>query len=79
MSYGWVGAVCPANDADTIQAAFGGYHMENQAVWDFQIPDEDAEIGSVPTDGGGHKPEAEMDRLSKIEWQDQDKIEKIIT
>ena len=65
------------------------YRVEKQAVRDIQLPDEDAEIGPVPTDGGGHKPEAELDRLSNIlkefndrfgniEWQDQDKIEMII-
>ena len=65
------------------------YRVEKQAVRDIQLPDEDAAIGPVPTDGGGHKPEAELDRLSNIlkefndrfgniEWQDQDKIEMII-
>ena len=65
------------------------YRVEKQAVREIQLLDEDAEIGPVPTDGGGHKPEAEMERLSNIlsefndrfgniEWQDQDKIEKII-
>ena len=65
------------------------YRVEKQAVQDIQLPDEDAEIGPVPTDGGGQKPEPEMDRLSNIirdfndhfgniEWKDQDKIEKVI-
>ena len=65
------------------------YRVEKQAVRDIQLPDEDAEIGPVPTDGGGHKPEPEMDRLSNIlkefndrfgniEWKDLDKIERII-
>ena len=65
------------------------YRVEKQAVRDIQLPDEDAAIGPVPTDGGRHKPEAELDRLSNIlkefndrfgniEWQDQDKIEMII-
>ena len=27
-----------------------------------QLPDEDAEIEPVPTDGGGRKPEPELDR-----------------
>ena len=46
-------------------------------------------IGPVPTEGGGQKPEAEMDRLSNIlrefndrfgniEWKDRDKIEQVI-
>ncbi len=65
------------------------YRVEKQAVQDIQLPDEDAEIGPVPTDGGGQKPEPEMDRLSSIirdfndrfgniEWKDQDKIKKVI-
>ena len=65
------------------------YRVEKQAVRDIQLPDEDAEIGPVPTDGGGHKPEPELDRLSNIlkefndrfgniEWKDLDKIERII-
>ena len=65
------------------------YRVEKQAVQDIQLPDEDAEIEPVPTDGGGQKPEPEMDRLSiiirdfsdrygNIEWQDRDKIEKVI-
>ncbi len=66
------------------------YRVEKQAVREIQLPDEDAEIEPAPTDGGGHRPEAEMERLSNIlrefnerfgniAWQDQDKIEKIIT
>ncbi|MXX34906.1 MAG: type I restriction endonuclease subunit R [Gemmatimonadetes bacterium] len=65
------------------------YRVEKQAVRDIQLPDEDAEIGPVPTDGGGQKPEAELDRLSNIlrefndrfgniEWRDHDKIEQVI-
>ncbi len=66
------------------------YRVEKQAVRAIQLADEDAEIGPAPTDGGGHRPEAEMERLShilrefndrfgNIAWQDQDKIGKIIT
>ncbi len=65
------------------------YRVEKQAVQDIQLPDEDAEIGPVPTEGGGQQPETEMDRLSNIlrefndrfgniEWKDHDKIEKVI-
>ena len=65
------------------------YRVEKQAVQDIQLPDEDAEIEPVPTDGGGHKPDPEMDRLSNIvrdfndrfgniAWNDQDKIERFI-
>ena len=65
------------------------YRVEKQAMQDIQMSDENAEIGPVPTDGGGQKPELGMDRLSNIvrefndrfgniEWKDQDKIEKVI-
>ncbi len=66
------------------------YRVEKQAAQDIQLPDQDAEIEPVPTDGGGQMPEPEMDRLSNIlqdfnnrfgniEWRDQDKIEQVIT
>ena len=65
------------------------YRVEKQAVQDIQLPDEDAEIEPVSTSGGGQKPEREMERLSNIirefndrfgniDWKDQDKIEKVI-
>ena len=66
------------------------YRVEKQAMQEIQLPDEDAEIDPVPTEGGGQKPEPEMDQLSSIirefnnrfgniDWKDQDKIEKVIT
>ena len=66
------------------------YRVEKQAVQDIQLPDEDAEVGPVPTEGGGGRPEAELDRLSNIlrefndqfgniKWKDRDKIERVIT
>ena len=65
------------------------YRVEKQAMLDIQLPDEDAEIDPVPTEGGGHKPEPEMERLSNIirefnerfgsiEWKDQDRIQKVL-
>ena len=65
------------------------YRVEKQAVRDIQLPDEDAEITPVPTEGGGQKPEPEMDRISNIirefnglhgniEWKDRDRIQKVI-
>ena len=65
------------------------YRVEKQAVQDIQLPDENAEIEPVTPEGGGQKPEPEMDKLSNIvsefndrfgniEWKDQDKIEKVI-
>ncbi len=51
---------------------------------------EDAEIEPVPTTGGGHKSEPELDRLSNIlkafneqfgnvPWEDADRVHKLIT
>ncbi len=86
----------PAPDEDDLSKGIleaidmDSYRVEKQAVRDIQLPDEDGEIGPVPTEGGGQKPEPEMDRLSNIirefndrfgaiDWKDQDKIEKVIT
>ena len=66
------------------------YRVEKQAVQDIQLPDKGAEIGPVPTEGGGQKPVPEMDPLSKIindfndrfgniEWKDQDKINTVLS
>ena len=63
------------------------YRVEKKAMQKIILPDEDAEIGPVPTDGGGSSPEPEMDRLSNIirefndlfgdtEWEDADRIRK---
>ncbi|HRP03822.1 MAG TPA: DEAD/DEAH box helicase family protein, partial [Opitutaceae bacterium] len=42
------------------------YRAEKKAMIAIALPDADAEIEPVPTSGGGHKPEPEMDRLSNI-------------
>ena len=42
------------------------YRAERQAAIRIALPDEDAEIGPVPTSGGAHKAEPELDRLSNI-------------
>lgn len=66
------------------------YRVEKQAAVKIQLPDEDAEIGPVPTEGGGRKPEPELDRLSNIlktfndhfgniPWTDADRVHKLIT
>lgn len=66
------------------------YRVEKQAMMKIQLPDEDAEIGAVPTEAGGHKAEPEMDRLSNIiktfndqfgniSWSDSDRVHKLIT
>ncbi len=61
------------------------YRVEKQAAVKIQLPDADAEIEPVPTSGGGHKPEPELDRLSNIlktfndqfgniSWTDADRV-----
>jgi type I restriction enzyme R subunit len=42
------------------------YRAEKKAAMRIGLPDADAEIGPVPTSGGGRKPEPELDRLSNI-------------
>ena len=42
------------------------YRVEKKAAMKIALADEDAEIEPVPTDGGGRKPEPELDRLSNI-------------
>ncbi len=65
------------------------YRAEKQAAQEILLPDEDAQIDPVPAEGGGQKPEPEMDRLSNIirqfndlfgniDWRDQDKIVLVI-
>jgi len=66
------------------------YRVEKQAAARIQLPDADAEIEPVPTTGGRHKPEPELDRLSNIlktfndqfgniPWTDADRVHKLIT
>ena len=65
------------------------YRPEVQAAIAITLPDQNAEIGPVPTSGGGSKPEPELDHLSNIvralndqfgniDWKDGDKIRKVI-
>ncbi len=42
------------------------YRVEKKAVMKIALADEDAKIEPAPADGGGHKPEPELDRLSNI-------------
>jgi len=64
--------------------------VEKQAAMKIQLPEADAEIEPMPTTGGGHKPEPELDRLSNIlktsndqfgniPWTDADRVHKLIT
>jgi type I restriction enzyme R subunit len=66
------------------------YRIEKQASMHIRLPDADAEIGPVPTSGGGHKPEPELDRLSNIlqvfndlfgniPWADADRVWRKVT
>ena len=66
------------------------YRAEKQQVRKIQLADEDAEIGPVPVEDGGHKPEPELellsaiirdfnDRFGNIAWTDEDKIQQVIT
>ena len=65
------------------------YRVEKKAAIQILLPDQDAEIEPVPTDGGGFIPEPELDRLSNIlksfndqfgniPWTDADRIHKLI-
>jgi len=65
-------------------------HVEKRSAMQIQLADEDAEIEPIPTAGGGHKPEPELDRLSSIirafneqfgniQWSDADRVHKLIT
>jgi type I restriction enzyme R subunit len=65
------------------------YRIEKQAAQRVQLTDQDAEIDPVPTDGGGHRTEPELERLSNIirsfndlfgniTWADTDRIRRLI-
>ena len=66
------------------------YRVEKRAMQKIALLDEDAEIDPVPTTGGSHRPEPELDRLSNIlkvfnehfddiAWQDADRVQRLIT
>ena len=66
------------------------YRAEKRAMQQIMLPDEGAEIEPVPTTGGGHRPEPELDRLSNIlrvfndlfgdiDWDDADRVRQLIT
>ncbi|MBM3992514.1 MAG: type I restriction endonuclease subunit R, partial [Planctomycetes bacterium] len=66
------------------------YRVEKKAVAKILLPDAEAEVGPVPTTGGGFKPEPKLDRLSNIlktfndqfgniTWADKDRVHKLIT
>jgi len=66
------------------------YRVEVQSAISIKLPDQDSEIGPVPTSVGGGLREPEIDLLSNIiktfndqfgniDWKDADKINKVIT
>lgn len=66
------------------------YRVEKKASMKIQLPDEDAEIEPAPAEGGGRRPEPELDRLSNIlrsfnemwgnvPWTDRDRVQRLIT
>ena len=65
------------------------YRVEKNAAMQILLPDQDAEIEPVPTTGGGHKSEPQLEKLSNIlksfndqfgniPWTDADRIYKKI-
>ena len=65
------------------------YRVEKQAMQKILLPDEDAEIGPVPTSTGGSRPDPELDQLSNIlrtfnehfgdiQWEDVDRVRQLI-
>ncbi len=66
------------------------YRVEKQAAMKIALSDDNVEIDPVPTSGGGHKPESELERLSNIikafndhfgniEWTDEDRVQRLIS
>jgi type I restriction enzyme R subunit len=66
------------------------YRAEKRAAAKLALPDADAEIPPVPTEGGGRKPEPELERLSNIlrqfndlfgniPWTDADRVRRLVT
>ncbi len=65
------------------------YRVEKNAAMQILLPDQNAEIEPVPTTGGGHKSEPQLEKLSNIlksfndqfgniPWTDADRIYKKI-
>ena len=66
------------------------YRVDKKAAIHVQLADADAEIEPLPTTGGGHRAEPELDRLSNIlktfneqfgdiPWEDADRVRRLIT
>ncbi len=65
------------------------YRAEKRETIAIALEDEDAEVGPVPADGGGGRPEPELDRLSSIvktfndmfgdiNWDDSDRVARTV-
>jgi type I restriction enzyme, R subunit len=65
------------------------YRAEKREAIEIALEDEDAEVGPVPADGGGGRPEPELDRLSSIvktfndmfgdiDWDDSDRVARTV-
>lgn len=66
------------------------YRVEKRTTMKIALADQDAQIDPLPTRGGGHRPEQELDRLSNIlksfndlfgniPWSDADRVREIVT
>jgi type I restriction enzyme, R subunit len=66
------------------------YRVEKRAVQQLQLADAEATIDPVPAEGGGGRPEAELDRLSSIlrsfndhwgniAWSDGDRVRRLVS
>lgn len=66
------------------------YRAEKRTAMQIILDDTDAEIDPIPTVGGAHRPEPELDRLSNIirtfndifgniGWTDEDRVRQLIT
>ena len=67
------------------------YRIEKQAARAIRMSEEEEEIDPVPVDGGGHAREPELDMLSAIidqfnerwggdgQWRDEDRVRRLIT
>jgi len=77
------------NKLHDLKSDLDSYRVEVKTSLKIGLPDQDAEIGPVPTSGGGRKPEPELvqlsniiktfnDQFGNIAWKDGDKIRKVI-
>ena len=86
----WLGQVPEHWEVERGKKVFSCIYVRSETGEEELLPDEDAEIGPVPTAAGGFKPEPELDRLSNIiknfndqfgniPWIDSDRVRELIT